>query len=134
MLADIATEFITIRYIDQGRKLVTIQDISFAYMKATFIFDVLACIPALVTGEKYWQYYYFKIFRYLQIPRFFDQVDALMKKVKAHFVIQAIFITNAYMLFKTFFILLILFHTLASIWIYIGNEPGGWRSEFLFEH
>lgn len=38
------------------------------------------------------------------------------------------------MMFKTFLILLLLFHSLASIWIYIGDEDGGWRDQFLFEH
>ena len=110
------------------------KDISFAYLKSTFIYDILACIPALVTGEKYVLYFYFKIFRYLQMPRTFEQIDYLVRKAKAHFVVQAIAITNIFMLFKTFFILLILFHTLASMWIYIGNEPGGWRDTVLFDH
>ena len=43
-------------------------------------------------------------------------------------------ISNVFMLFKTFFIMLILFHTLASIWIYIGNTTDGWREVILFEH
>ena len=43
-------------------------------------------------------------------------------------------ISNVFMLFKTFFIMLILFHTLASIWIYIGTEPSGWREVILFDH
>lgn len=71
MVADIVTEFITTREITAG-KLTNVKDISFAYMKSTFILDVLACVPALVTGEQYEMYYYFKIFRYLQLPRTFE--------------------------------------------------------------
>ena len=71
MVADIVTEFITTREITAG-KLTNVKDISFAYMKSTFILDVLACVPALVTGEQYVLYYYFKIFRYLQLPRTFE--------------------------------------------------------------
>ena len=133
MVADIITEFITTRETTQG-KLIAMKDISFAYLKSTFIFDILACIPALVTGEKHRLYFYFKIFRYLQLPRTFEQIDYLVRKAKAHYVVQAIAITNIFMLSKTFFILMILFHTLASMWIFIGNEPGGWRDTVLFEH
>ena len=39
------------------------------------------------------------------------------------------------MVFKTSFIMLILFHTLACVWIYIGGkEEGGWRDRALFEY
>ena len=133
MVADIVTEFITTREITAG-KLTTFTDISCAYLKSTFIFDVLACVPALVTGEQYSLYYCFKIFRYLQLPRTFEQIDGLVAKAKLYFAAQAIVISNVFMLFKTFFIMLILFHTLASIWIYIGTEPNGWREVILFEH
>ena len=52
MVADIVTEFITTREITAG-KLTNVKDISFAYIKSTFVLDVLACVPALVTGEQY---------------------------------------------------------------------------------
>ena len=133
MVADIVTEFITTREITAG-KLTNVKDISFAYMKSTFVFDVLACVPALVTGEQYSLYYCFKVFRYLQLPRTFEQINGLVAKAKLYFAAQAIVISNVFMLFKTFFIMLILFHTLASIWIYIGDEPNGWRQVILFEH
>ena len=64
MVFDIMPEFITIRYIN-GKKLITTQQIAFAYMKSTFIFDTLACVPSLVTGERHARYFYFKVFRYL---------------------------------------------------------------------
>ena len=67
------------------------------------------------------------------MPRFFEQVEALIRKAKNHYVVKSIAITNAYMCFRTPFILVVLFHTLACGWIYIGNLPGitGWKDAFL---
>ena len=42
---------------------------------------------------------------------------------------MSITITNAFLAFKTLFYMLILFHTLANAWIYIGlyEEGDGWQ-------
>lgn len=45
---------------------------------------------------------------------------------------MSITITNAFLAFKTLFYMLILFHTLANAWIYIGEK--GWRETYLFDH
>ena len=71
MLCDIATEFITTRERD-GRKITKMQEITFLYMKSTFVFDTMACLPGLITLERNPKWYMFKVFRYLQMPRFFD--------------------------------------------------------------
>ena len=68
------------------------------------------------------------------MPRFFDQVEALVRKAKSHYVVQSITITNTYMVLKTIFILMILFHSLACGWIYIASSNTGWKGAFLFEH
>ena len=86
MVTDIATEFITTRE-NNGAIATTVQEIALGYIKATFFFDMLACLPGLVTIESDPIYYYFKVFRYLQMPRLFDQVEALVKKAKAHYVV-----------------------------------------------
>ena len=70
LILDISTEFITTRE-KNGIKVFKVKDIMFSYMKSTFIFDVMACIPGLVTGESMPAWYLFKVFRYLQMPRFF---------------------------------------------------------------
>lgn len=41
-------------------------------------------------------------------------------------------ITNVYKVGKIMFILLILFHVLACVWIYIGNGPEGWRKQMVY--
>ena len=132
MLFDICTEFITTRE-RNGIKIFKVKDIMCSYVKATFIFDIMACVPGLVTGESSKNWYLIKVFRYIQMPRFFDQVEALIRKAKSHYVTKSIMITNSFMLFKTFFILIGLFHTLACCWIYIGNQPNGWRETFMLE-
>ena len=68
------------------------------------------------------------------MPRFFEQMEQIVKKVKSMYVTQSIMITNLYMAFSTLFVMLILFHTLACGWIYIGAAEGGWRELLLFDH
>ena len=133
MVCDIVTEFITTKE-KEGEILNKFNDLFVSYLKSTFLVDILACLPGLITLEMNPKFYLFKIFRYLQFPRFFEQVEQLVKKAKSQYVTRAIMITNVFLAFKTLFIMLILFHTLASGWIYIGAESGGWRENLLFEH
>ena len=126
MLFDIMTEFITTKEKD-GRKINQIRELTFEYIKTTFIFDIMACLPGLITLEMDPSWYLFKLFRYLQMPRFFDQLEMIVRKLKSVYVTQSTMITNMYLGFSTLFIMLILFHTLASAWIYIGKEEGHWR-------
>jgi hypothetical protein len=42
------------------------------YLKSYFIFDLMSCIPGLLTVENYEPFYYFKIVRFIQIYRLFD--------------------------------------------------------------
>ena len=133
MVCDIITEFITTKE-KEGEILNKFSDLFVSYLKSTFFVDILACLPGLITLEMNPTFYLFKVFRYLQFPRFFEQVEQLVKKAKSQYVTRAIMITNVFLAFKTLFIMLILFHTLASGWIYIGAESGGWRETLLFEH
>ena len=71
MLCDIATEFFTSR-MHKGKKITKLKSIAKAYIKSTFIFDILACLPGLITLERNTGLYFLKIFRYLQIKRLFD--------------------------------------------------------------
>ena len=64
MLCDIATEFFTSR-MHKGKKITKLKSIAKAYIKSTFIFDILACLPGLITLERHTGLYYLKIFRYL---------------------------------------------------------------------
>lgn len=101
-------------------------------MQATFFFDIIACLPGMLTLEKITAVYFLKVFRYLQMPRLFDQIDLIVRKLKSRYFHRAILIVNVHMVFKTCFVMLILFHTLACVWIYIGGtEEGGWRDTFL---
>ena len=50
------------------------------------------------------------------------------------YVTQSIMITNTFLCLKTLFSILIVFHTLACCWIYLGAASGGWRELLLFEH
>ena len=134
MLCDIATEFVTTRN-QNGKTIYRFKQIASAYVKSPFIFDIFACLPGLISLESSTSLYYLKIFRYLQMPRFFDQLDLVVRKLKQRYIHNAIEIGNCHMMFKTSFILLILFHTLACIWILIGGrEEEGWQQRVLFDH
>ena len=64
MLCDIATEFVTTRN-QNGKTINKFNQIASAYIKSTFFFDILACLPGLIALESSSAFYYFKIFRYL---------------------------------------------------------------------
>ena len=81
LLCDIITEFITIKEKD-GKKYNTVKQITFLYMKSTFVFDIASCMPGLITLEMNPKWYMFKIFRYLQMPRCNEQLEQIVKKVK----------------------------------------------------
>ena len=55
--------------------------IAIHYLSNRFIFDLIGTVPWLLTLELYPNLYYFKIFRYFQIERFFDQIQNLSHKI-----------------------------------------------------
>ena len=82
MLCDIVTEFITTKEKD-GRKITKTNELALKYLKSTFFFDIMGCLPGLITLENDPKWYLFKIFRYLQMPRFFEQLEQIIRKVKS---------------------------------------------------
>ena len=64
MVFDIFTEFITTKE-REGEILNKFSDLFVSYLKSTFVFDILACLPGLITLEMNPTYYLFKVFRYL---------------------------------------------------------------------
>lgn len=58
-------------------KLITVE-----YLRTNFIFDFLACIPGLLTGEDLLWLYPFKILRIIRLSRiitFLDKLSGLLK-------------------------------------------------------
>ena len=73
MLCDIITEFITTKENkEDGKQINKVKKLALLYLKSTFVFDIMACLPGLITLEVHPKWFMFKIFRYLQMPRFFD--------------------------------------------------------------
>jgi len=85
-------------------------------------------VPGLVTLEQQPMIYPLKLFRFIQMYRIFDQVDFVLRELKQKFIQHSMMINNTYLLFKTLFIMLILFHLFACCWIFIGSLDEGWRS------
>ena len=64
MLCDIITEFITTKE-KEDKTLDTMKTIASAYIQSTFVFDIAACLPGLLTFESDPKWFMFKVFRYL---------------------------------------------------------------------
>ena len=65
---DIIFEFVTTRYNNDGMKLESFSELAPLYLSGNFVFDLLSCLPGLITLEgSTEQYeknlYYLKIFR-----------------------------------------------------------------------
>ena len=54
--------------------------IALTYMKKTLTTDLMSCIPTLVTLNRSKSFYYFKLFKFFQIIRIFEQMST-MKRV-----------------------------------------------------
>lgn len=133
-MLDIVSEFITTKYNNDGVLLDTISELGPLYMQTNFILDILSCGPGLLTRETNKDLYYLKIFRFIQVIRCFDQVDALINKMKNYYMQQSISIRNTYTVAKTLLRLFMIFHFFACIWIYVGDVEGGWRNTLLGEY
>lgn len=89
-------------------------------MRTHFLFDFLACIPNIITGEMVTELYFLKVFRILRIFRIINFVNRISSLLKKKFMKHQIFIENFFHLFRTVLILLITVHILACGWIAIG--------------
>jgi len=81
ILIDIALSFITDNYSEPGQRLSNL-DIGWRYFRSFFLFDILSCVPGLLLLEYYSKdfWYYFKMLRYMQIPRTFSQIEMIMNR------------------------------------------------------
>lgn len=82
---DIVSEFFTTKEID-GVIKEELKPLALSYLQGTFFFDILACLPGLVTLESNPYLYYFKIFRYIQVGRCFAQIDELIVRLKKKYI------------------------------------------------
>lgn len=80
MLADmIVTFFLT--YNDDIRTITSLRLIAIKYVSSYFVFDFLSIVPGLATYESYKPVYYFKLFRYFQLGRLFDQLKVSLSQL-----------------------------------------------------
>jgi hypothetical protein len=107
-------------------------EITIEYLKSTFIFDALGCLPNLVYRETNPEIYALKVFRFIQMSRCLDQLDYIVNKIKAKYLQYMFLITNTFSTIKLVGTLCVLFHFFACCWIYIGQfkyfEAEGWRA------
>jgi len=123
-LVDIIVTFITDNYSKDGLSTVTNSYIAKRYLTSFFLLDCLSCVPGLVTSEQYsgeYFIYWFKLFRFSQLGRTFDQIEeglrGALRNVKKNviFNIVAFARNNAFFFFA--------FHLIACFWITIGRFP-----------
>lgn len=95
-LCDIIITFMTDVDHDPGEKI-TNATIAYRYVSTYFVFDVVSCMPGLITKEihngTHW-IYWLKFFRYAQLFRTFSQIENLLRVIfsegKKHFIKNAI--------------------------------------------
>jgi len=80
LFADIIMNFFT-SYTTDIRPVTKLKTIMIHYLSTYFIIDVISTIPGLVTIEKIKHLYYFKLLRYLQIRKFFNQLRFVLEKL-----------------------------------------------------
>lgn len=97
-------------------KLITVE-----YIRTNFIFDFLACVPGLLTGEKVLWLYFFKILRINRLSRIITFLTELSGLLKDRFMKNQIFIDNLYKVLETVFVLIFCLHLLVCCFIAIGH-------------
>lgn len=97
-------------------KLITVE-----YIRTNFIFDFLACVPGLLTGEKVLWLYLFKMLRVNRLSRIIAFLTKLSGLLKDRFMKNQIFIDNLYKVLETVFILIFCLHLLVCCFIAIGH-------------
>ena len=97
------------------------------YITSYFFIDILACIPSLVTLYQYRILFYFKLFRFLQLPRvfaWFRQVKSIiLNRSHTHYYLLEN-VTSVVMQATEF---LMVFHIMSCIWIRLNiNDQDSW--------
>lgn len=101
---------------EKNLKLITVE-----YIRTNFIFDCLACIPGLITGEDVLWLYPFKVLRIIRLPRIVTFLEKLSSLLKERFMQRQILIENVYRVINTIFILIFCVHGLVCAFIAIGH-------------
>ena len=104
------------------------------YCFGYLIFDLLAVLPGLFTVELVFKAYYFKIFRYMQVGWFFEELTNMIHRISKLFV--SFTVTKVQTVMSLLWLLLtlsLLIHMGACIYMLFGlNHDDGWAySEFL---
>ena len=127
MLADmIVTFFLT--YNDDIRTITSLRLIAIKYVSSYFVFDFLSIVPGLATYESYKPVYYFKLFRYFQLGRLFDQLKVSLSQLSlALSSLSRKGVEQIVSIVRAMFFLLFTVHMLAWVWVLIGRtEDKGW--------
>lgn len=119
----------TDNYSEPGEKLKN-GEICWRYFKSYFFVDLLSSLPGLVILESQsgqgWLFK-FKLLRYMQITRTFEQIEQLLNSYlgagRTHY------IQNVSTIINTVFKFLLIFHFFACMWIILGKCET--RSDFL---
>ena len=91
--------------------------IAVAYLKKTLITDLLSCIPTLLTLNKSKPFYYFKLFKFFQIIRIFEQMRTMKRVIVNKFMKDATVLEYFYQIIKSVILAFLLFHVFTCLWV-----------------
>ena len=87
------------------------------YLSTYFFWDILACLPTLLTLHKFKYLYYFKLFRFLQVPRILGHFRILKRIVLKRSYTYFIFMENVANILMQAVEFLLIFHVMSCLWI-----------------
>ena len=103
-----------------GKYIIDMKVIASLYLRSHFFFDVLACLPCLLTKERVHGLYILKLFRLIKIPRLVAHEDRIVKILHDNYMQFQFQIDNVISIFNTAIIFMITAHLASCLWIFIG--------------
>ena len=91
--------------------------IALTYLKKTLTTDLISCIPTLVTLNRSKSFYYFKLFKFFQIIRIFEQMSTMKRVFVNKWMKDAVELEYLFQLFKSTMLAFLLFHMFTCIWV-----------------
>lgn len=105
-----------------------LRTIAVKYLSNRFVFDFLAIVPGLVTFELVPMLYPLKLFRYLQLPRFFEQFHNLMRSLtKWCKIVDRHTVANFVKIIKAMVIMLLNIHFFVCFWVLVTDDKDDWE-------
>ena len=98
-----------------------------SYITKFLVFDLLACLPTLITLNQRSDLFLLKLFKFMQTIRIYDQIKVLMKVLIKKFHHHQVRIVNLITILKATIALMLFIHVITCGWIIISvSNPTSW--------